>query len=69
MKQYRPKAKGECFCMYCNCTCNPETDEFIVTKRKDLHWFHKRCYCVYNQIGFNPVDEMKGENNVIEENC
>lgn len=55
--------------MYCNCTCNPETDEFIVTKRKDLHWFHKRCYYVYNQIGFNPVDDMKGENNVIEENC
>lgn len=57
----RPKVKGDCSCIYCNQLCNPDTDEFVITKRKQLNWFHKRCYFVYNQLGFNLVDEDKHE--------
>lgn len=60
----RPKVKGACCCIYCNGTCDPEKDEFVVTKRKQLNWFHKRCYYVYQQIGFNPVDDERGKDNV-----
>lgn len=57
----RPKIKGECICIYCNNSCDPDKDEFVVTKRKQLKWFHKRCYYVYNKLGF---DLIKEEDNV-----
>lgn len=52
----RPKVKGEISCIYCNAACDPEKDEFVITRRKTINWFHKKCYHVYKTIGFNLVD-------------
>lgn len=58
MKQTkRPKCDGPVFCIYCNSACNPDTDEFVITKRRTVNYFHKRCYYVYSKLGFNLVDQ------------
>jgi len=55
----RPKVKGECYCIYCNGTCNPYNDEFVITKRKQLNWFHKSCYFKYKVIDFDLVSDQE----------
>lgn len=57
MKQSRPQTKGQVNCVYCNCECDPEQDEFVITKRKTINYFHKRCYYVYGQLGFDVTTE------------
>lgn len=60
----RPKTTGPVFCIYCNNSCNAETDEFIVTKRKTVRYFHRNCYYKYKTIGFNLVDKEKENENI-----
>lgn len=55
-------SKGNINCIYCNNSCNPDIDEFVIKRRKTINWFHKRCYYVYKQLGFNPIDEERSEN-------
>lgn len=57
----RPQTSGPCFCIYCNNEVDPDKDEFVITKSKNLRWFHKRCYFVYKTIGFNPIEEGTNE--------
>lgn len=57
----RPKVTGAVNCIYCNGLCDPDNDDFVVTRRKTINWFHRRCYHVYKTIGFDLINEDKND--------
>lgn len=48
----RPKPKLiHYFCIYCNKEVDTNIDEFVITKRKSLIYFHSECFKIYGRLG------------------
>lgn len=48
----RPKPKQkENYCIYCNKLVDNDKDEFVLSKRHTLIYFHSDCFKIYGRLG------------------